>query len=267
MSKITLQNTLEELFNKNQTIPRIAREFKNDKTIQAMIAKSGLDEKFCLDLLVQMALHRRCNLPTLVGLLRKHFNDGQQTADAIHKAAVADLVDYNSQLRVFITIGTVPQEVQNDIDKYQFPLPMVVEPMKVTCNSETGYMVHRHGSVILKDNHHDDDVCLDHLNRVNKIKLCINERVAFLVRNEWRNLDKPKADESLQDYRRRVKAFEKFDRSSKEVIDLIISEGNEFYLTHAYDKRGRVYPRGYQINYAGNPWNKSCVEFANKELI
>jgi len=267
MPKYVLQNSLESLFNKNQTIRRIKGEFCKDTAIQELIAKSSLNDSFCISLLVQMALHKRANLPTLIGLLQHYYGDAQQTADAIYIAAVNDLVNYDQKAKMFITIATISPDVQEEIDKYQYPLPMVVEPKKVTNNSENGYLVFSYGSVILKDNHHEDDVCLDHLNRVNKIKLCINERVALFVKNQWRNLDKPKEDETIQDYQARVKAFNKYDKNAKEVIDLLISEDNAFYLTHKYDKRGRVYCQGYYIQYQGTPWNKATIEFANKELI
>ena len=53
-----------------------------------------------------------------------------------------------------------------------------------------------------------------------------------------------------------AKQFEKYDRTAKDVIDLLIQEGNEFYLTHRYDKRGRTYSQGYQIQ--GVRHDKSC---------
>ncbi len=76
---------------------------------------------------------------------------------------------------------------------------MVVEPRKLKTNSDTGYLVSGfHGSVILKNNHHEDDVCLDHLNRLNRIKLQINEQTAVMVSNKWKNLDKPKNGETRE---------------------------------------------------------------------
>jgi DNA-directed RNA polymerase len=88
-----------------------------------------------------------------------------------------------------------------------------------------------------------------------------------MVQNKWKNLDKPKEDESVTDYQKRVKAFEKFDRASRDVMKLLLSEGNELYLTHKVDKRGRTYCQGYQVNYQGTPWCKATVEFHKKELI
>jgi hypothetical protein len=261
------QRQLEYLFSKNQLIPRLTAEFSNpDCGFIDYLAKHQIPEKFGISLLVQMALHRRATLPTLVGILKHHMNSAQETADMLLKAAQADLVDWSPDLRLFIVKYVVTPEVQAELDRFQFPLPMVVEPKKIKNNTMSGYLLNN-TSVILRDNHHNDDVCLDHLNRMNKIKLTINHRVAKAVKNSWRNLDKPKEGESREEYLQRKKAFEKYDTTAKDVMDVISTESGHFYLTHRYDKRGRVYSMGYHVNYQGNPWNKAVIELADKEII
>ena len=232
-----------------------------------IIEANDIDYDFAIDLLTHMAIHRRCKINILVGILRSHYNDTQRTADEICKCAEADLVDFDPSIGLLITVAQIGSELQDEIDKYQYPLPMVVPPEVIKKNSNNGYRIHNQGSVILKDNHHTDDVCLDHLNRANKVKLSINQEVMVMVQNRWKNLDKPKDEETVDDYRKRVKAFEKYDRSSRDVMKLLLSEGNELYLTHRYDKRGRTYCAGYSVNYQGAPWNKATVEFTNKELL
>jgi len=266
--KVHHQMELEQLFSKNQLIPRIKREFTECKEpdFATYMAEQGIPASFGFDLLTQMALHKRTQLPTLVGILRRHFNDSQQTADMILKAAEADLVTWNEGLQMLIVEFTMSDDVQAELDRFQFPLPMVIKPRRVTTNSETGYLING-GSVILKHNHHDDDVCLDHLNRANQVKFAIDYDTAAMVKNQWRNLDKPKEGESSGDFEKRKRAFDKYDRTAKEVIDLLLQHGNEFYLTHKYDKRGRTYCQGYHINYGGTSWNKACIELADKEMI
>lgn len=262
------QIELEKLFNKNQLIPRIRQEFQNCKEFDfsAYMDAHKIPLPFGFDLLTQMALHKRTTLPILVGILRHHFDDSQLTADMILKAAEADLVDWVHGLQVFVVKFTLSADVQEELDRFQFPLPMVVEPRKLTCNTDTGYLM-TGGSVILKKNHHEDDVCLDHINRVNGVKFSIDLDTATMVKNRWRNLDKPKAGETKDDFEKRKRAFEKYDRTAKDVIALLIQEGNEFYLTHRYDKRGRIYCQGYHVNYQGAPWNKAVIQLADKEII
>jgi hypothetical protein len=266
------QAELERLFNKNQTIGRIRSEFENQKQVDfdRYFERNKIDRDFGYDLLVQMALHKRTTLPTLAGILRKHFeplvNASQLAADMIEQAVLAGLVDWDPNSRQLIVCITVSDDVQRDLDRYQYPLPMVVPPRKVLDNRDTGYFTSR-GSIILRKNHHDDDVCLDHINRMNKVRFSIDFDTARMIKNRWRNLDRPKAGETNEDFAKRKKAFEKYDRTSKAVIDQILAHGNEFWLTHRYDKRGRVYCQGYHINYQGAPWNKAVVELADKEFV
>ena len=260
------QIEMEKLFHKNQLIPRIKAEFTSMPEFHNHMILNGIPLDFGYDLLVQMVLHKRAGLPILVGLLRKHFaGDCQQTADMILKAAQADLVDWSAPLLTFIIRYDITPDVQMDLDRYQYPLPMIIDPKELKKNTDTGYYTYN-ASVILKDNHHDGDVCLDHLNAMNRIKLSINHDVAHMIHNQWKNLDKPKEGESKQDFDRRKKQFAKYDRTAKDVMAHLAVADNVFHLTHRYDKRGRTYSQGYHVNYQGNTWNKAVIEFAHQEV-
>lgn len=266
------QLRLEELYDKNQAVRRIHDEFteSKDPNFQAYFLEHGIDVDFGFDLLVQMALHKRTTLPTLVGILRKHFfpapDASQLAADMLHRCAEVDLVDWSPSAEQFIVRINISNDVQDDIDRFQYPLPMVIRPRAIRDNRDTGYLLTRN-SVILRKNHHDDDVCLDHLNRVNRIRFVINHDTADMIANRWRNLDKPKEGETKLDFDKRVRAFEKYDRTARDVMAELHRHGNVFYLTHKYDKRGRVYCQGYHVNYQGAAWNKAVIELADKEYV
>lgn len=267
---LEFQIDIEKLFHKNQLFPRIRNEFANCQEFDfgAYMEEHDIDVEFGFDLLVQMVLHKRAHLPALVGSMRKHFDgDCQKTADEITKCLQADLVDWSPVARQFIMKFGISADVQEDLDRYQYPLPMVVPPKTLWNNRDTGYYTSRN-SAILRQNHHEEDICLDHLNAVNKTKFRINRKVAETIRNRWKNLDKPKPDEELEEYRKRVKAFEKYERTAFDVMQhLGLAAEGEFYLTHKYDKRGRTYCQGYVVNYQGTAWNKAVIEFANQEVV
>ena len=269
-SALALQTDLERLFSKNQLIPRIRQEFLNSKEqgfdFEAYMESKQIPTKFGIDLLIQMVLHKRATLPILVGILQHHFNTAQQCADMLLKAAEVDLVNYSDFTKQFIIVFDISEDVKDDLERFQFPLPMVIEPRKVTHNRESGYLLNN-SSIILKDNHHDEDVCLDHINRINSVRFCINDDTATMVKNSWRDLDKPKDGETNEEFMKRVKAFEKYDRTVKDVTELLLQAGNSFHLTHRYDKRGRIYCQGYHVNYQGAPWNKAVIELADREYI
>jgi len=265
---LEFQIEIEKLFHKNQLFPRIRAEFEDcEFDFKALMIEHQIDLKFGFDLLIQMVLHKRAPLSALVGALRKHFDgECQKTVDELTKAVHADLVNWSPATRQFIVKFGISPDVQADLDRYQYPMPMVVEPLELKDNHDTGYFTSRN-SVILKQNHHDEDVCLDHLNQVNKTRFKINWDVVTTIQNRWRNLDKPKVDEDFADYKKRVKAFEKYDRTAYDVMNhLGLANEGEFYLTHKVDKRGRTYCQGYVVNYQGTAWNKAVVEFANQEV-
>ena len=262
------QLELERLYNKNQTISRIRKEFINCDSFdfQEYLRSRSIPLDFGIDFLVQMALHKRTTLPIMVGILHHHFDDPQQTANMIYKAVVADLANWNPTTEQLIVNFTLSDEIQEELDRYQYPLPMVIKPRPVRTNKDTGYVLGS-GSMILKNNHHDEDICLDHINRVNAVRFTLDADTAVMIHNKWRNLDKPKEGESKAEFEQRKKAFEKYDRTARHVMKQISEISEEFYLTHKYDKRGRTYCQGYHINYQGAPWNKAVIHLANKEIV
>jgi len=262
------QKELEQLYNKNQLIPRIRDEFvkcKDPDFVQYM-TDNNIPALFGLDLLIQMHLHKRADLPTLVGLLYHHFEDAQLTCDMLKLCAEHDLMDWDIVSEKFIVIYEVSTDVQEELDRFQYPLPMVVPPLHIKNNRQSGYLL-TNKSVILKNNHHTDDVCLDHLNRMNAIKLCINDDVVRMVQNRWRNHDKPKPDETLKSFNERRRQFEKYDKTARDVIKILQEASDHFYLTHSYDKRGRTYCGGHHVTYQGAAWNKAVIEFHEQEVI
>lgn len=263
------QVELEALFSKYQLLETIRQDFI-DQGIPEQLEELGIDIHFGLDLLTQMVLFKRTTVSVLVGILKRHFghedHPAQACADALLAAAEVDIMDWDPVTRQFVILHEIDPETLRKLELYQYPLPMIEPPRKVTTNRQTGYQTIT-GSLILKRNHHDDDICLDHINRVNAQALAVNEDVVAFIRNQWRNIDKPKPGEEAGELKKRRKAFDKFDRSSREVIDAMLCQEDGFWLTHKYDKRGRTYSQGYHINYQGNDWCKAAVQFAHAEYL
>lgn len=268
-SNFEIQKSMEQTFHKNQLHKRLESEFKSEiDTIQSMSDPYGLNISFVIDLLIQIFLHKRANLSTLVGLLAHHFNDDLQlTADNLLMAAEANLLDYDDNDGRFIVLITLSEDIMDDIAKYQYPIPMVCEPRKLTNNRSTGYLVNTNESLILKNNHHDNDICLDHLDRANSIPLSLNMDTIDAMPNVWKNIDKKLLGESYADYKIRKDTYNKYMRTAEDIHNHIMISGDKFYLTHKYDKRGRVYVQGYHVNPQGNDWCKASILFSDKEVI
>lgn len=266
---IELQHEIEQLTNKFQLMPRLRDYFgaSNQPLIHQIIEEVGMPTDIVVDALVQIALHKRMVPSSMIGILLKHNpDDAQWVADTLHVIVALNLIKYDEARNQLIVIYDIPSDLQKELDAFQYPLPMVCEPNTLKTNRDTGYITSR-GSVILRDNHHDGDICLDHLNRMNRVPLRVNTMTSSMIANRWRGLDKPKEDEDIRDFQKRKKAFEKFDSTVRLIMRMLYEAGNRFYLTHKYDKRGRTYCQGYHVNYQGAPWNKAVVELADMEVV
>lgn len=259
---------LEELFDKNQLFPRVRQAFRNAvrTNFVRLIAEAGMDEEFGINFLAQLAVQKRIKVPAMFGIMFRHFENYTETAKELDRALKHELAMFDDEREEFIVKYEISQKLQDELDKFQYPLPMVVQPKLLESNLDSGYLLAK-SSVILRDNHTDDDVCLDHLNRVNSIPFHLNLEVARMVKNSWRDLDKQKTDETWEDFRKRKRAFEKYDSVSKEIIDLLDREAGPIYLTHKYDKRGRTYCMGYHVSYQGGDWHKAVIELAYPEYL
>lgn len=285
---VVAQEELEVMFDKCQQVPRIRKELDIPaftEIYEAALADGmspEIQKDFCIDLCIQMCIHKRTTASTLVAILYHHFDTGlsqrmvamQSTADALEQCIEYDFVDYSRQREEFIVRLELTRETQLEIDRYQYPLPMVVQPKRITKNTQNGYLSRETSNslVVLKTGasssfYREADLCLGHLNKMNSISLTINQSVVDLIDNEWSDLDVRRPKETQADYDKRVKAFKRYDASSKDVIAALTQMRDRFWLTHKYDRRGRVYCQGYHVNYQGNPWNKAVVEFANKEFL
>ena len=252
-------------------------EHEGDEEEQIELEEVHSSFGFELDVAVQIALHKQADVPTMVGVLSPKWGDPQTVAVMLSECVEKDILDFNMDRERFIVKYPLTPEMEKEINQKQFPLPMVVEPLPIEDNFHgTGYY-DRKGSVVLNSwaNHEDgtsgnvfidEDVCLDHLNRMNSVKLSLNMDVIASRQGE---IIKPqrKPGEDHEKFAKRLKQHRIFYKNSLEVMESVFILGNEFWLTHAYDRRGRCYARGYHINSQGTDYNKAVLEFANKEII
>ena len=273
------QQMIERIFNARQARALILKELGENQLLQALgraaIAKIHLlTPELIEDALVHMVLAKRATIPTLVGVLRYHFantvNAEQTTAVAIAAMISVHLISYDEMRQQAVVNFDISEHGHQLIQQYMYLPPMIIPPLEIkddNRNRGSGYITQANDSLILRDNHHEGDICVEHLNRVNQVALTINDRMVKTMRNYWAGVECQQDDESFEEYQERLKAFEKYERDSFMVIALMMEMGNRFYLTHKYDKRGRTYCQGYHINTQGNTWNKSCVELADKEHV
>jgi len=112
----------------------------------------------------------------------------------------------------------------------------------------------------------DVDLCLDHLNRANSVALAMNFDV---ITSDQGKFVKPvrAIGEDFDEYRKRVKQAEQFYNTTIQVMEQIDELSDEIYLTHRYDRRGRIYATGYHCNTQGTDYHKAILSLANKEVL
>ena len=168
-----------------------------------------------------------------------------------------DKADKMASLMVISRIP-LPEKVVEFIQNSEYLPPMVCEPLELTHNFSSGYLTHNDSLILGSGNHHDGDICLDVLNLMNKVALRLDTE--FLSKVEEEPTFEIKDQEQAE-------LWMDFKRQSYSFYRLMVECGNQFYLTHKVDKRGRIYAQGYHITTQGTAFKKAQLELANEELV
>lgn len=156
--------------------------------------------------------------------------------------------------------------LQGYIDQCKFLPPMVVKPNIVKDNNETGLLVvKKHVMCGKKDGKHSNDVCLDNLNKLNQIPLTLN--LEFLTKYSEVPTYKDNENDPQQKKAEKYEDWERFVKDSYKVYRDLVNLGNEYYITHKCDSRGRTYAQGYHVNPQGNAFRKAIIDFAEQEKV
>lgn len=171
---------------------------------------------------------------------------------------IYDVVRAGKNSLAVVNKVALEDELQKYIDHSAYLPPMVCKPLKLKNNFSSGYLTHKDSLILGKGNHHNEDICLDVLNIINSVPLQLS--VEFLSTVE----EEPSFEIKDQD---QLDQWLTFKKQSHHFYKLMVSQGNKIYLTHKYDKRGRIYSQGYHITTQGTSYKKAMLELANEELI
>lgn len=150
----------------------------------------------------------------------------------------------------------------------QYLPPMIVKPIEVKNNKDTGYLTTKDSLILGKGNFHNGNICLDAINIANSVQLKLDTDFVSKYELEFNPSTKPKRKAvTPMGLRKAVENFSHYKQMTYRTMALIAITNNQFYLTHRVDKRGRLYSCGYHINAQGTAYNKACIEFAIEEHI
>lgn len=263
-----IQYQIEELTNKYQLLPRLQQwidEYPFD--FEAYAEEAGIPYRAVATTMIMLAIYKRMQPTAILGILNKYFDEPQETADALERMIADGYARWDEGPRQVVVVLCMDDKLQQELALYQYPMPLVVPPKHMKANTDTGFYT-TNGSVLLNHSHHEKDVCLDHINHINQTKFKVDMEVVHHVKNMWKHIDKPKDGESRDEFKKRRRAFDTYNTATKAVADALHEHAPEgVYFTHAYDKRGRFYVRGYHLNYQGNDWNKASILLAEEETI
>jgi hypothetical protein len=165
--------------------------------------------------------------------------------------------DRNASLKLVSRIP-LSERLLGFIERSECLPPMVCAPLELTHNFSSGYLTHNDSLILGSGNHHDGDICLDVLNLMNSVPLCLDTDFLSQVEEE------PTFTFEDQD---QVEHWQAFKRQSYHFYLTLVEHGNRFYFTHKVDKRGRIYSQGYHLNSQGASFKKAMLEFADQEIV
>lgn len=249
------QIDLELMFNKKHVNELLKAYYSNLPGLTQLLDKIQYPQKFALKLLSTLGVSKSASPETIVSIMINYVDTIEQLTELLEGAVFIGLAKYDQGM--FKVNLKLPDSLDKQIRLFMYPMPMVCEPKELISNSGSAYLTVEKDSVLLNDSHHSDDIVLEHLNKMNKVSLSLNQRVVDGAVSTWKNAKTADA----------LKQLSYYNQTAKVVHKILLDHGNKFYLTHKYDKRGRCYCQGYHVSYQGSDFNKAIIEFTNKELI
>lgn len=188
----------------------------------------------------------------------------------LYKISSAYSTEHDHDTATVIPKFMLSDALLHKIHLTQYMPPMMCEPISWSkdhvpfhVHKYTGGMLTHSSSPVLG---HGNDVgqfqCLDALNKLQSIAWTLNET---MLREE----ELPREPLDMSDPIDVRKAHQHNQRvmQSKQVYDLMLANDNHFFFIWKYDKRGRMYSQGYDINLQGSEYKKATIEFAQQEIL
>ena len=173
--------------------------------------------------------------------------------------AAFDLTKEDEQSSVMVTsLLYLPTELKDAIARSIYLPPLVCEPQEVASNFESPYLTFNDSLMLGKGNSHLGDLCLDVINTQNKVALKLDTQFLSTVEEE------PTFE---LDTLEKLQGWENFKYASYGVYNLLVKQGNKFWLHNKVDKRGRLYAQGYHVTTQGSAFKKAMIELHHEEIV
>ena len=230
-----------------QWLTKESYDSKNTRKLWLLNQEYDLLE-FCLNVMVVVLREGKPQpLQSVAGIMAPTFGfkdifDGVKTAAELlgimceHDLFDVEVATLNEENRMMIVpLWELDDQVKQHLKNIRYMPPMVWKPLKVVANKGCQYWTFAESLILGSPvNHHDMPLALDVINLMNNQALSLDYHV--LQQEELPN----KPLDTLQ----KQEQFNQMKQASRTVYDEMLDHGNKFYLTHKYDKRGRLYSQG-----------------------
>lgn len=240
---------------------------KNDRIAQFMASKNIKEVVLDLFILV-IPINKPTLFTSVVGEFTARLGISDKVAGATTAAEIlavtcnSDVFDIYKDNKYdslqIVSNYELDQKVLTFIEQTKYLPPMICPPRIVKSNIDSGYLTHKDSMILGKGNLHSENICLDSINTFNQVALSLNvELLTKLSEKPSKPLTDPAKKEQWLN----------FVNDSYATYKMLIQMGNQFWLTHKVDKRGRTYAQGYHVTTQGNSFRKAVIEFHEKEII
>lgn len=248
--------------------------YKSLKVLKDILLNSDVDlQKLVMNLMSSVIMEQGektiqqvvgTGIAYLEGYLQDPFKAAKVSAEIIGIMCEMDLVDVTPAKdggTLYTMISSqyeLPADVVNKIAETKYMPPMLVRPNHVRHNRDSAYISYNE-SMILGDVHnfHEETISLDVINIQNSIPLELDEKILAIEETSNKPLNTVE----------KINNFQRMRQASTDVYNLILNNDNQFYNTHAYDMRGRLYSKGYYVHIQGTEYKKCLINFQYKEVI
>jgi hypothetical protein len=247
----------------NELMETEDRQFNSELT---KINKIVNDDKLFVDLLIVLLTNNRSSIQFIISTMIPHL-EGEDVFDKADKAATLlfDIADECDLFDLIIRDDVIhiksnyqlSENLQQYIVNTMYLPPMVCEPNPIKRNDDSAYLTTEDHVLSNPKRRHDYPINLKPLNISNNVALCLDERMILLKEYSKNPLDTP--EKKLN--------FDRHTKATRQVIDLMLSNSNKFYMLHYYDHRGRLYQRAYHIGLMANTYRKAMIQLHQKYLI
>jgi len=265
----------EDLMSKPVPFTNDANELRKD-LIEIMPAVYSMNAKNVIwRILSTVILDRQITLQAVLGMYFESidvdmpYRKGrviEPFIDAVLASPYVELKQMGKYLHLVCN-----QNINLDVSNYAYVLPSLTNEPVLT-NKGAGYETTPfHVITGGKLKQHDNELCLDHINRLNAVNYTADTRImefttpTFSIKPKY--LEKVSRYETEVEVESRRKQFNLWKDQLPQKLEVLEETGNKFHFKNRYCIRGRTYVKAWHLDYIGNKFIRALVNTSVKEKV